>query len=202
MPKPSDCSFWRNHFWTCRSLRVSSNTECLGLHLGVPQSANLGDGRGDVNETVSIVHCRHLQDHNDTNVNVSAESPARILWHPRRRNLPRESDRWESLPVPFLFSINESIANFQRQNFPAIRIGRPVPGVSSDSVQLCTVPNIIYDPGSPVFPKKRTPMKIITSSQMDITLDGTCSSRMRWENTPDSTGPNLNSTHTIQRSPI
>ncbi|KAJ7879105.1 hypothetical protein B0H13DRAFT_2500411 [Mycena leptocephala] len=30
---------------------IGFNTECLGLHLGDPQSANLGDGRGDVNET-------------------------------------------------------------------------------------------------------------------------------------------------------
>jgi len=30
---------------------IGFNVECLGLHLGNPQSANLGDGRGDVNET-------------------------------------------------------------------------------------------------------------------------------------------------------
>ncbi|KAJ7680764.1 hypothetical protein DFH06DRAFT_428673 [Mycena polygramma] len=30
---------------------IGFSTECLGLHLGTPQSANLGDGRGDVNET-------------------------------------------------------------------------------------------------------------------------------------------------------
>ncbi|KAJ7091896.1 hypothetical protein B0H15DRAFT_922065 [Mycena belliarum] len=30
---------------------IGFNIECLGLHLGDPQSANLGDGRGDVNET-------------------------------------------------------------------------------------------------------------------------------------------------------
>ncbi|KAJ7693448.1 hypothetical protein B0H17DRAFT_933078 [Mycena rosella] len=30
---------------------IGFNIECLGLHLGNPQSANLGDGRGDVNET-------------------------------------------------------------------------------------------------------------------------------------------------------
>ncbi|KAJ7141337.1 hypothetical protein C8R44DRAFT_604128 [Mycena epipterygia] len=30
---------------------IGFNVECLGLHLGDPQSANLGDGRGDVNET-------------------------------------------------------------------------------------------------------------------------------------------------------
>ncbi|KAJ7162026.1 hypothetical protein C8R46DRAFT_1164332 [Mycena filopes] len=30
---------------------IGFDHECLGLHLGDPQSANLGDGRGDVNET-------------------------------------------------------------------------------------------------------------------------------------------------------
>jgi hypothetical protein len=34
-----------------------SDTECLGLHRGNPQTANLGDGRGDVNETVGDVSC-------------------------------------------------------------------------------------------------------------------------------------------------
>lgn len=30
------------------------STECLGIHLGAPQSANLGDGNGAVNETVEL----------------------------------------------------------------------------------------------------------------------------------------------------
>ncbi|KAF7357778.1 hypothetical protein MVEN_00823800 [Mycena venus] len=30
---------------------IGFDVECLGLHIGNPQSANLGDGRGDVNET-------------------------------------------------------------------------------------------------------------------------------------------------------
>ncbi|KAJ7121269.1 hypothetical protein C8R43DRAFT_900223 [Mycena crocata] len=30
---------------------IGFDVECLGLHLGNPQTANLGDGRGDVNET-------------------------------------------------------------------------------------------------------------------------------------------------------
>ncbi|KAJ7873885.1 hypothetical protein B0H14DRAFT_3557151, partial [Mycena olivaceomarginata] len=30
---------------------IGFDTECLGLHRGNPQTANLGDGRGDVNET-------------------------------------------------------------------------------------------------------------------------------------------------------
>lgn len=31
-----------------------SSTECLGIHLGAPQSANLGDGNGFVNQTVEL----------------------------------------------------------------------------------------------------------------------------------------------------
>ena len=31
-----------------------SSTECFGLHIGNPQSANLGDGNGWVNQTVSF----------------------------------------------------------------------------------------------------------------------------------------------------
>ncbi|EIM83848.1 uncharacterized protein STEHIDRAFT_62467 [Stereum hirsutum FP-91666 SS1] len=30
------------------------STECLGIHLGAPQSANLGDGNGAVNQTVEL----------------------------------------------------------------------------------------------------------------------------------------------------
>jgi len=33
---------------------VDISTECLGLHLGGPQSANLGDGNGFVNQTVEM----------------------------------------------------------------------------------------------------------------------------------------------------
>ena len=36
------------NFW----LYVFSSQECLGFHLGNPQSANLGDGNGFVDETV------------------------------------------------------------------------------------------------------------------------------------------------------
>ncbi|KAI0686354.1 hypothetical protein BC835DRAFT_1379984 [Cytidiella melzeri] len=35
-----------------RSINLS--TECLGIHLGGPQSANLGDGNGFVNQTVEL----------------------------------------------------------------------------------------------------------------------------------------------------
>jgi len=33
---------------------IGFSTECLGIHLGGPQSANLGDGNGFVNQTVEI----------------------------------------------------------------------------------------------------------------------------------------------------
>ncbi|KAI0031771.1 hypothetical protein K488DRAFT_51357 [Vararia minispora EC-137] len=33
---------------------VGFSTECLGIHLGGPQSANLGDGNGFVNQTVEL----------------------------------------------------------------------------------------------------------------------------------------------------
>lgn len=33
---------------------VPSSTECLGIHLGAPQSANLGDGNGWVNQTIEL----------------------------------------------------------------------------------------------------------------------------------------------------
>ncbi|KAF7789274.1 hypothetical protein EIP86_000215 [Pleurotus ostreatoroseus] len=33
---------------------LSFSTECLGIHLGDPQSANLGDGNGFVNQTVEL----------------------------------------------------------------------------------------------------------------------------------------------------
>lgn len=33
---------------------LCSSTECAGIHLGAPQSANLGDGNGPVNQTIEI----------------------------------------------------------------------------------------------------------------------------------------------------
>ena len=33
---------------------VGSSTECLGIHLGGPQCANLGDGNGCVNQTIEL----------------------------------------------------------------------------------------------------------------------------------------------------
>ncbi|KAF8499810.1 hypothetical protein F5888DRAFT_1905855 [Russula emetica] len=33
---------------------IGFSTECLGVHLGSPQSANLGDGNGNVNQTIEL----------------------------------------------------------------------------------------------------------------------------------------------------
>jgi len=33
---------------------IGFSTECLGIHLGGPQSANLGDGNGSVNQTMEL----------------------------------------------------------------------------------------------------------------------------------------------------
>ncbi|KJA27777.1 hypothetical protein HYPSUDRAFT_62816 [Hypholoma sublateritium FD-334 SS-4] len=33
---------------------IGFSTECLGIHIGAPQSANLGDGNGSVNQTVEL----------------------------------------------------------------------------------------------------------------------------------------------------
>jgi hypothetical protein len=40
----------------CRLLTrvVHSATECLGLHLGAAQASNLGDGNGNVNQTLEL----------------------------------------------------------------------------------------------------------------------------------------------------
>lgn len=35
-------------------LLLNSSTECLGIHIGNPQSANLGDGNGYVNQTIEM----------------------------------------------------------------------------------------------------------------------------------------------------
>ena len=46
-----------------------SSTECLGIHLGDPQSANLGDGNGWVNQTVEL-----RQDYGESTVGTCLES--------------------------------------------------------------------------------------------------------------------------------
>lgn len=46
-------------FLTIRTYRPpTSSTECLGIHIGDPQSANLGDGNGFRNQTVHFVFQR------------------------------------------------------------------------------------------------------------------------------------------------
>ncbi|KAF7362012.1 Secreted protein [Mycena venus] len=46
-----------------------SSTECLGIHLGGPQSANLGDGNGYVNQTSEL-----RQDYGDAELGTCLES--------------------------------------------------------------------------------------------------------------------------------
>ncbi|KAF4621017.1 hypothetical protein D9613_000599 [Agrocybe pediades] len=48
---------------------IGFSTECLGVHLGDPQSANLGDGYGPVNQTVEL-----RQDFGDPNLGTCLES--------------------------------------------------------------------------------------------------------------------------------
>jgi hypothetical protein len=47
----------------------TSSTECFGLHIGDPQSANLGDGNGWVNQTIEL-----RQDYGDSNTGTCLES--------------------------------------------------------------------------------------------------------------------------------
>lgn len=44
----------RSHTNRCSSRLAHSSQECLGLHLGAPQTANLGDGNGSRNQTVEF----------------------------------------------------------------------------------------------------------------------------------------------------
>jgi len=48
---------------------IGFSTECLGIHLGGPQSANLGDGNGFVNQTVEL-----RQDFGDASLGTCLES--------------------------------------------------------------------------------------------------------------------------------
>ncbi|KAF9047281.1 hypothetical protein BJ165DRAFT_1581261 [Panaeolus papilionaceus] len=48
---------------------IGFSTECLGIHLGDPQSANLGDGNGFVNQTTEL-----RQDFGDPNLGTCLES--------------------------------------------------------------------------------------------------------------------------------
>ena len=47
----------------------SSSTECFGIHLGDPQSANLGDGNGWVNQTIEL-----RSDYGDADAGTCLES--------------------------------------------------------------------------------------------------------------------------------
>ncbi|KAF8972963.1 hypothetical protein BDZ97DRAFT_1649476 [Flammula alnicola] len=48
---------------------IGFSTECLGIHLGGPQSANLGDGNGSVNQTMEL-----RQDYGNADVGTCLES--------------------------------------------------------------------------------------------------------------------------------
>ncbi|KAJ6557185.1 hypothetical protein B0H10DRAFT_2120998 [Mycena sp. CBHHK59/15] len=48
---------------------IGFSTECLGIHLGAPQSANLGDGNGFVNQTMEL-----RQDYGDPVLGTCLES--------------------------------------------------------------------------------------------------------------------------------
>jgi len=48
---------------------IGFSTECLGVHLGAPQSANLGDGNGFVNQTIEL-----RQDYGDPDLGTCLET--------------------------------------------------------------------------------------------------------------------------------
>ncbi|KIM45176.1 hypothetical protein M413DRAFT_441859 [Hebeloma cylindrosporum] len=48
---------------------IGFSTECLGIHIGDPQSANLGDGHGFVNQTIEL-----RQDYGNANAGTCLES--------------------------------------------------------------------------------------------------------------------------------
>ena len=51
------------------NISLRSSTECLGIHLGDPQSANLGDGNGWVNQTAEL-----REDYGHSHVGTCLES--------------------------------------------------------------------------------------------------------------------------------
>jgi len=51
------------------AMAIGFSIECLGIHLGAPQSANLGDGNGFVNQTVEL-----RQDYGDAELGTCLES--------------------------------------------------------------------------------------------------------------------------------
>ena len=56
LPRQLGCESLDNLCIVCMLLTrvVGSSTECFGIHLGNPQSANLGDGNGNVNQTMEL----------------------------------------------------------------------------------------------------------------------------------------------------
>lgn len=68
-PGPLDCEHIVLAFHCQYLNRHSSSTECFGIHLGDPQSANLGDGNGWVNQTVEL-----RSDYGDAGVGTCLES--------------------------------------------------------------------------------------------------------------------------------
>lgn len=70
MPVPLDCelSSLPTSGETYRPC-LDSSTECFGIHIGNPQSANLGDGNGWVNQTYEL-----REDYGDADVGTCLES--------------------------------------------------------------------------------------------------------------------------------
>jgi len=50
---------------------IYSSTECFGIHIGNPQSANLGDGNGWVNQSVSNLGYLTSSGYNHPLTNIS-----------------------------------------------------------------------------------------------------------------------------------
>jgi len=70
MPKPLDCK--SNHYpfsFLPTQSTLSSSTECFGIHSGDPQSANLGDGNGAVDQLIEL-----REDFGDPNLGTCLES--------------------------------------------------------------------------------------------------------------------------------
>jgi hypothetical protein len=70
---------------------VSSSIECLGIHLGGPQSANLGDGNGSVNQTVRLFLCLQIPYVSNS---VCVDGTEGGLWGYSDWDMFRELDWW------------------------------------------------------------------------------------------------------------
>lgn len=75
-------------------LNIFSSTECLSIHLGAPQSANLGDGNGFVNQMVKHTSTLKFNAHRPFVDRASSK-----LWCCSPRHLLRESNRRKPFPV-------------------------------------------------------------------------------------------------------